>query len=54
MEVLQLRNLIFISQPGNSYYMIDTNKKYVKAIEEDCYNLIEGLLALKQDIKAFR
>ncbi|WP_162847070.1 hypothetical protein [Mucilaginibacter gracilis] len=52
MEVLQLQNHIFISRQPDSYYMIDTSKKVVKAIDETRFDLISNLIALTQDIKA--
>jgi hypothetical protein len=52
MEVLQLSHLLFISHQPDSYYMIDTTKKSVKAVSQTCFDLISALVGLQQDIKS--
>jgi hypothetical protein len=51
MEVIQYSNLLFINHQPDRYYLIDTTKKSVKAINQNCFDLIKGLFALRQDLK---
>lgn len=51
MEILQLKNTLFINTP-NGAFIVNTTNKTIKTINADSFNLVANLIALQSDIKS--